>query len=324
MSESTNSAPESSESAPAAEAAAIESAVQETESIDMSAGGEGPVEDAVEASEEAPSDQQVDAAATKVKAKEVKGSDGELFKIKVDGQEIEVKREEMVRLAQMGKAGQKAMEEKATYKKQVQAFVEALRNDPESVLEQDLGIDKVKLAQKILAKQFEEEAKSPEQKERERLEAELAAYKKKVEDAESKRIKDEYEAEVAKHSKEYEAQIISAFEEAKLPRKPIFLHRMADLMEGAVAKGIDASPAQIAKLIKEDWIRESREALEAFDDDTLSSTLGDTIQTRLRKAHLRKVKSAPSAKVNTSAAGIKTEEKPKETKKIAWKDFIKG
>ncbi len=304
-----------------AELAQMEADIADVESIDMSnPSGEEKIIPQGESSQA-----EVDQAAAKVKAKEVKGSDGDLFKIKVDGQEIEVKREEMVRLAQMGKAGQKAMQEKAELQKSMASFIQALKDNPGLVLAEDLGIDITELAQQTLAKKFEEEAKSPEQRRVEEMEAKLQKYEREQKEREEKREKDEFDAEVSKYEQELESQVTDAFTQSGLPRKPVFLKRMADLLEGAYERNLDVSPAKIAKLIKEDWINETREALAAFDDDALENTLGGDMLTRLRKSQLKKARAAvPSAKVNTSAASIKVEEKPKKVEKLSMKDFLKG
>lgn len=302
------------------EVAGMEAAVHEGQEVDAS---EDTELEASDESTEEHSEEVVDEAAEKIKAKEVKGSEGQLFKIKVEGQELEVTQDEMVRLAQMGKSGQKAMQERAEMQKQVQSFVEALRNDPKSVLAEDLGIDVTEFAQQILADKLEEEALDPAERRARAAEAKLERMLKEQEDYKKRQEEESFQAEVLKYEQELEAQVQEAFEESKLPKKPIFLSRMADLLEQAYSRNLNVTPKQVAKVIKEDWLNETKGALGSFDDDQLEAMLGSEIVTRLRKSQLRKVKTAPSLKAKSTAASTKREEKPKKAEKIEWKDFLK-
>lgn len=319
MSEETN-AIESSESI-ASEVEAIEQDVHTDESIDMSA-SDAVEEESQEASGEEPSEAEVKDAAKEVKAKEVKGSDGELFKVKIDGVEEELTKDQLIRYAQMGKSGQKAMQERAELRKSIESFIEALKANPESVLEEDLGLNMDEIAQRRLARRLEEEALSPEEKERRALKKELEEIKSRYAKEKEEQERAAYESEVAKYEAELETQVTEAFEKHQLPKKPIFLSRMADLLEEAYSRNLNVTPVQIAAAIKEDWLNETKSALGAFDDDALESMLGSEIVSRLRKSQLKKVKAAPSIKTKPTVEAIKADEKPKEFRKMSMKDFL--
>lgn len=311
-----------------AEIGNMDEAVHDTAEINMSGSSDEGTEEVSEGSEEPATSQASDKdtakAADKLNAKEVKGSDGELFKIKVDGEEIQLKRDEMVRLAQMGKAGQRAMQEKAELQKSITAFIEALKSDPGTVLKEDLGMDVNKFAQELLARQLEEESMDPKEKELRELKAQLERINKEKEEEKKRMEREQFEAEVARYEQELETQVQEAFEANKLPRSPIFLMRMADLLEEAQNRNLNVSPKQIASIIKEDWLNQTKSALGSFDDDQLESILGSEIVSRLRKQSLKKAKSVPS--LNTAKASIesvKTPEKVNKSEKIAWKDFLK-
>jgi hypothetical protein len=111
-----------------------------------------------------PAAKDVKKAADKMDAEKVAGS--KMYKIIVDGQEEEVSEAELVKMAQMGKSGQKRMQEAAQIRKEAAQLVKMLRDDPESVLADPaiLGSNEkvLELAQKILARKIEDEQKSPE------------------------------------------------------------------------------------------------------------------------------------------------------------------
>lgn len=305
------------------EVSSMEEAVHDTESLELSDSSDS--SESVDSSSVSTqsTDAEASAAADKIKAKEVKGSDGELFKIKVGGEELQLKREEMIRLAQMGKAGQKAMQEKAELQKSMGAFIEALKANPELVLREDLGLDVTKLAQEVLSRQLEEESLDPREKELRDLKAQLERINKEKEEEKTNRENQEFEQEVARYEQELETQVQEAFESNNLPRKPVFLHRMADLLEEAYNRNLNVSPKQIAAIIKQDWLSETKNALSAFDDDQLEGLLGTEIMTRMRKHGLKKVKAAPTIGTKTAAESVKPQEIAKKSEKISWKDFVK-
>ncbi len=310
------------------ESQAIENAIEGSEGLEAT----DEVVDSEEGSEEGveATEQETEAAAAKLKAKEVKGSDGEKFKIKVDGQEIELTKDEMIRHAQMGKAGQRAMQEKAELQKRTADFIRALQEDPESVLADEAilgGREKViALAQKILSKQLEEEALTPAEKKSKELEAELERFRKEKKDSEEQRKKQDYENTVKQYEEDLQVKVQDALVAENLPRNPAVLQKMAAILLTAHDNKLNITPRQAAKLAKEELQSDIGTLLPSLTDDQIEAMLGTELITRIRKASMKKVRAAvPSVKVNVTGKSVKDEEDAKKNvKKTDMSDFMRS
>src|ERR1041385_1180397 len=116
------------------------------------------------------------------------------FKLKVDGKDLDEEvnlddEEYLTKQLQLAKAAQKRMGEYATLEKQVKSFIEELRRDPKKVLsDPNVGIDVKKLAASVIEEEIANSKKSPEQLEKEKLEAKL----RQIED-DRKREREEFQ-----------------------------------------------------------------------------------------------------------------------------------
>lgn len=276
-----------------------------------------------------PTKTEVKKAAEKVDAKQVKG-DPSKFAIKVDGEVLELSKEEMVKYAQLGKAGQSRMEEAARIKQEALQLVQMLRTDPESVLADPyiLGSeDKViELAQKILSRKLEDEQKSPEAKEKEKLERELEDLRRKVKDDEEKRQASEYERLIQQQEAQLEEQITDALETSGLPKSPFVLKRLADVMLAAAENEKDISPKQALNIVKREMQKDVQEYMNALGEDELETYISEEKVKKLRQRQLAKVKAAQAsapkpAEVKEFASAPVEIKKPE---KINMKKFLRG
>ena len=108
------------------------------------------------------------------------------FELKVGGKTYKKKldlnnEEELQRELQMAMAGRQAMQQKAELEKIYEQEIRRLQDNPWEVL-QELGFDPLELSESKLREYVQEQQKSPEQVERERIERELIAARKEAED----------------------------------------------------------------------------------------------------------------------------------------------
>lgn len=248
-----------------------------------------------------PAKKEVAKAADKVGAEEVEGSKGELFTLKIDGEEVQMSKEEVVKMAQLGKVGQKRMQEYANYKKKVDSFLETLTNDPLSVLnDPDLKLTKekrIELANKILSEQLEEESLSPAEKELREAKAELQAIRDAQKKEKEDRERQENEEHVSKFQEELQTQVQEAIEKTGLKRDARTLHKLSEVLLLAHDRNLKITPMQAAELVREEFKDDTRYYATQLSDEQLEELLGDETVTRLRKHSLKKLRSAvPSAK----------------------------
>ena len=108
------------------------------------------------------------------------------IKVKVDGQDLEISQEELVRDYQMRQASQKRFQEAAQLKQEAQQQMEALKFARENPIEffKMTGVNAKEFAEKVLLEELEESMLSPQEKEL----RDLRNYKSKLEQQEQQRL----------------------------------------------------------------------------------------------------------------------------------------
>lgn len=285
----------------------------------------------------AKSDSKTESKAAKA-AKEVgaKKVDNQTYKIKVDGEEVEMSLEEITKFAQLGKAGQKRMAEAAQIKKEAGELIDLLRSDPEAVLSDPaiLGSSEevIKFAQKILARQLEDEMKSPEVREKEQLQKEVEALRKQMKEESEAKSKAEYERLVAQEEEKLQSEINEAIDSSGLPASPFVLKRISDVLIMAAENDKQISPKQAMNIVKKEMMKDIKELLGASPEDALEDLIGSDRIKSLRKKQLAKAK---ATSVETAAPRVDSMMKPVQRqelnsekaspeKKVSMKDFLRG
>lgn len=204
------------------------------------------------------------------------------MKIKFDGQESEMTEAEVIALAQQGKSSQKRFQEAAQTKKEAQELTTYLKENPREALKK-LGIDVRQFSEEYLMEMITEQSMSPEQKSQREMESKLRAYEKADKDAKDKKDKEEHAALDAKYTQEFEQTFITALSESGLPKTAFTLRRMADLQMMSYKKGLELSPSQIAKIVREDYVNEQKALFGSVDGAQLMEMLGQDIVKKLSK-----------------------------------------
>jgi predicted house-cleaning NTP pyrophosphatase (Maf/HAM1 superfamily) len=217
----------------------------------------------------------------------------------------------------------KASQEAAEIRKAATEFIEELRKNPRKILsDPNIGLDLKEFAQQIINEHMEEEAKSPEQREIEKLRAELEARmeadkkaKEDFEKAEFTRLQQEAETRL-------ESDIESALTSSDLPKSPYTVKKMADIMLTALQNGIELSPKDVVPLLRQQMAQEIKEMFSASSEDVLEELLGNDNLTRLQKRRMAKAKAVQTAN-SVKPSGNEPVKKTSEDKKINMKDFFK-
>lgn len=226
------------------------------------------------------------------------------FKLKIDGKEEELDEQEVLKRAQIASAAQKRMNEAAQLRKDVEQLVEMLRTNPLAVLaDPALGLDVKKLFEDYANQQLEEESKSPEQREKEKLQKELEDLKKQAQTEKEAREKAEFERLKEKASQDLDNQMTAALETAGLPQNPYVIKRMADYMMLALQNDKEVSPNDIIPIVKKEIYGDFKQFLAISPDEVLEELLTKERINNLRKKALaaakRPVETANSVKSTT-------------------------
>jgi hypothetical protein len=319
------------ETVPTAEAneAASESSEEQLEAKDESS-EEGSEIEAKEEAEEEEKEEKKDDSKKKAK-KEEKKLDKKLkkLKLKIDKNEEEIEFDLnddkfLTEQLQLAKVAQKRMAEFGTLQKEVAAFIEALKNDPASVLQDpNIGIDVKKLAAQIIEREIENSKKSPEQLEREKLEAELKKLqderKKEQEEAKNRELEQLQQREYER----YDMAISNALEKSDLPKTPYVVKKIADYMLLGLKEGIDVNPADVLTLVRDDMQKDLKEMFAVMPEEVIENMIGKDTINRIRKKNLVKAKEKPPVPVAKSVVDTgRSEKSEKKTEKMSYKSFF--
>lgn len=270
-----------------------------------------------------------EAAADKVGAEKV-GNDK--FELKVDGEVLTLTKDEMIKYAQLGKAGQKRMQEAIEFQKKTKENWEklqrALKENPEEVLQdENIGHNKYELAKKWLAEEMAEKAKSPEQKELEaerkkakQLEERLAQIEKEKEEALMREREAAEQREASAYMEKMEKEIVDSFSKYKIPNSKAMLDRIVGIYEFAKARDIPATMDDCAKLMRDEIKADIQNLASSLTEEEFEELLGEAAINKVKSSTLKKKKSV--ANVDAAEVAKVKKEEPKAKPKISIEDWI--
>lgn len=232
--------------------------------------------------------------------------------LKIDGEEIE---EELPfeipeehadwyrKQLQLAKVSQKRMQQYSSLENQANSFLEQLKNDPMSLLQDpSLGVDVEAMVEQYINRQIEDSEKSPDQLEREKLQQEL-------EDLRSERNKEKEEIQSREFARleeqameSYDAKMTEALEGSNLPKSPYVVKKMADYLLMALEDGYDVDPADVLPLVEQEIQSDIQQMFGAMPDEVFEQTVG---KDRLNKIRKKNIESAKKKQSITTAKSIK-------------------
>lgn len=233
------------------------------------------------------------------------------YKVKVDGNELEVEENDLVANYQKGVSADKRFKEAAELKKQLEMFVDNVKSNPEFLLK-ELGINPYEFYQNKLLEHLEREHSesqlTPDQKELRELKAWKDRFEKEQKDFKERRNQEEQAHEEAKIIESLDVEIAASFAELGIKRPTAEM--VADLAEQMLAEykttkqrlpakdAIERSKTSFQKRLNS-WTNESPERiLELIPEQYLE---------RIAQAYLSKKTGAqiPSVKSNTPSTHTK-------------------
>ena len=240
-----------------------------------------------------------------------------LFKVKVDGQELEVDENELIKGYTHGKAAAKRMEEAAMTRKEAEQVLRIFKDNPREAFKL-LGRDARQFAEQIINDELQEAMLSPQERE-------LRDYKRKVEEYEGQRrqAQEEYErqqmeAELARQAETIQTDIINTLETAGLPKTERTVGRIVYYMQAALQAGYNVTPKDVVQQVREDYKHDLNSLLGGLPEDALEAFLGAETVRKIAKSTVKQAK-APSTVPKT----VNADRKPKDDKKImSPKDFF--
>ena len=234
-----------------------------------------------------------------------------LYKVTVDGQEMEVDEDELRRGYAHNKAAAKRMEEASMTRKEAEQVLRIFKENPREAFKL-LGTDARKFAEQVINDELNEALLSPQERE-------LRDYKRRVEEyeSESRRAKEEYdrqqlEAQIAQQAANIQTEIIGTLETAGLPKTERTVGRIVYYMQAALAAGYNVTPKDVVEQVRNDYKADIQALMGGLPEDALEAFLGQDNYRKVAKSTVKAAKGvAPSVPKN-----VNTDRKPQEGKKI--------
>lgn len=247
-----------------------------------------------------------------------------LFQVKVDGEELEVDEDELIRNYQLRVASDKKFSEANLGRKQNEEFIRLLKTDPKSVLTHpSIGLDLRKFAEDFLVGELQNDMLTPEEKQLKEYQTKLADF-----EAREKEAKDREEAEAAdavskKYAEDYNNQIVTALEDSGLPKTEHTVQRMIKYMHDALKNGYELEAKDVTDLVRRDYQTDLKALTTGLDADALVQILGDDLSKKIRKYDLDKIKNPQNDLTEPVDVSRTPKDKKKEMlTKDEWREMI--
>jgi hypothetical protein len=200
---------------------------------------------------------------------------------------MELSESEVIKRAQMAESAQQRYQEAAQMRKQAEAILQNIRENPIAAM-QELGIENFRdQAEQWLYSELQRDMMDPKDRELE----ELRQYRQQQEDArkqaeESKRTTAEQQQMQQlqkKYEAEYEQQFISALETVDLPRDAETVADVAALMDQALRNGYEIDAQTAAELVRDRYQAKLKSAVSKLKGESLVKFFGEDMIKELRK-----------------------------------------
>lgn len=217
------------------------------------------------------------------------------YKLKVDGEEVEVDEEELKRGYSHQRAANKILQEGRLARKQAEEFL-AMMRDPNKLWEvaQKLGHDPRSLAEKHLVSQLEDEMLDPREKELRQVKRELEQIKEIERQQKEEVERQRNEALKAKYAKDYSDQFVAALQETGLPPTKPMVSEMAKYIGRAAELGFKMTAHEAAQLVKEDTQMAYQRLIGDADGEMLLKLIGEETANKVRKYDVSKIRTPES------------------------------
>lgn len=224
---------------------------------------------------------------------------------------------------QMAKVSQKRMQEKAELERGVKEFIDQLRKNPRKVLaDPTIGVDVKEFARAIIEEEIANSQKSPEQIEKEELQAKLKELMDERE-REKEEFKRQEEERLEQQAYErYDIQMTQALEKSDLPKSPYVVKKMANALRVGLVNGLDLSPEDVLPYIREEIMNDIKDMFAVMPEEVIEQMVGKEKINALRKKRVAAAKQAPVTASAVKDTGVNEKKEGNEQKKISIKEFL--
>jgi hypothetical protein len=251
---------------------------------------------------------------------ELKQPEQKKYKVKINGKESELDEATLIRMAQMGGSAQEKFQRVAHLEK----LEKAIESGDHRTVRKLMGDDRFhKISVEYFNERLAEEEMSPKERELKKREEALREHEDKQKSEREERESKQMQALEDYYAEKFDTEFVSAMKESGLPQTPFVVKRMAELMQLNLTKNINASPAQIAKIVKDEARSNIKQLLKSLPEDELASELGEDVEELFRKRSMKKLGNPLANNKAPHPSQQKSERKKEESKpmtKAEWKE----
>ena len=242
-----------------------------------------------------------------------------MYKVMVDGQEMEVDEKELTRGYAHNKAASKRMEEAAMSRKEAEQVLRMFKENPKQAF-QMLGTDARKFAEDLINDELREAMLSPEQRELKQYKSQVAQFESERRTAQEQYEREQMENEINRQAESIQTEIIGTLETAGLPKTERTVGRMVYYMQSALQAGYNVTPKDIIDQVKQDYIQDFKSMLGGLSESQIELFLGTDLVRKVAKSTVKAEKKAMPVPKSVNQ-GIKT---PEKKKIMSPRDFFKS
>jgi len=225
------------------------------------------------------------------------------YALKVDGQDIEEELSDdeiRVRL-QKAHAVDKRFAEVANQRKQIEAALSQLKNDPAKALKEIAGLDLDEWAEKRILERYQEAMLPEAEREKAEMQKKLADYERQFEEqktAAETAKQQAYEQQVFEKTEQEFIQAVETLGYDKGFSRTVLVPMMAEIAESALDYGVELTPSQMAAEANKRLETIHRRQVQGLKGEQLLRYLGDDVVTEAIRAKLAATR-GPSAAPST-------------------------
>jgi hypothetical protein len=243
-----------------------------------------------------------------------------LYKVNVDGQEMEVDENELRRGYAHNKAASKRMEEAAYSRKEAEQVITLFKNNPKEAFRL-LGGNARQFAEQIINEELQDAMLSPEQKE-------LRHYRKQVEQHETNRRQSEeqeqqreMQAQIDQQADTIQSEIVDVLQNSGIPKTERTVSRIIYYMQSALTAGYNVTPKDVIDQVKQDYKADLNSMLGGLSDEDLEAYLGTEITRKVAKSSVKKATNMGKVSPTVNNTVVK---KDPNKKIMSPRDFFKN
>lgn len=259
------------------------------------------------------------------------------YKAKVDGEELELDYDTLMKDFGTTKAATKRFQEASelakTAKQKEDAlaqFLNSAKENPRTIFElaQRLGHDPKQLAKDLVWEEIQYEKLSPVERELLETKKRLEAYEREKTEAEEARKVQEQQQLAKQYEQEIETDVQDVLKVGKFKPSKEIVARIAEVYQHWFrAHGKKATTEQVVTKVRQ-WIdQDLASELTVESDDQVGALIGRLPKTTLqalKKHFIKEAQATKAAKMTASMNGTTEPSAPKKTKKIGINDYFKN